>query len=241
MKKFQQIRAQAEKRKGGPKIMGSLLTAPMKPVKLAEIGDDRFLAQITRCVFNAGFHWRVITQKWPGFEDAFHAFDLGQLLTKSPDQWEKYIEDERIVRNWQKIQTVFVNAGMIADVSEKHGSFGQFFADWPVSDQIGLLQFLKKNGARLGGQTAQYFIRFMGKDSFITSSDVITALRANGVQIAEKPTSQRDMRRIQDAFNHWHDETGLPYSHISRILSFTVGDNIPAEVLKEYRGSAVTH
>lgn len=30
--------------------------------------------------------------------------------------------------------------------------------------------------------------------------------------------------QAQQAFNDWHKETGLPYSHLSRILSYSVGD-----------------
>jgi len=234
MKKFARIREVAEKRKGGNKQLEKLLVAPISNKELIKIPDARYLAQMTRCVFNAGFHWRVVTTKWPDFELAFHGFDLGELLTKSPDEWEAYVEDTRIIRNWQKIQTVFHNAAMIDSIAEEHGSFGQFFADWPVQDQVGLMIYLKKEGSRLGGQTCQYFMRFIGKDSFITSGDTITALIANGIDISEKPTSQRDLRRIQEAFNHWQDESGLPMTSISRILSYTVGDNVPVDVLEGY-------
>ena len=236
MKKFARIQELAEKRKGGAKELAKLLVKPTSQARLSTITDDRYLAQMTRCVFNAGFHWRVISTKWPGFEEAFHGFDLGQLLTKSPEEWEAYVQDTRIVRNWQKIQTVFHNAAMIDEICEEHGSFGKFFAEWPVSDQIGLMKLLKKEGSRLGGHTCQWFIRFSGKDSFLTSGDVVTALIAHGVDISEKASSQRDLRKIQDAFNHWHDETGLPITHISRIICFTTGDNVPVDVLQGYQG-----
>lgn len=236
MKKFKLIQELAQKRKGGAEKLASVLPHPVSVGKLAKITDDRYLAQLTRCVFNAGFHWRVISQKWPDFEQAFHGFDLGQLLTMSPDEWEEYVQDTRIVRNWQKIQTVFHNAAMVDEIAEEYGSFGKFFADWPVTDQVGLMQYFKKNGSRLGGRTCQWFIRFSGKDSFITSGDVVTALIANGLDISDNPTSQRDFKKIQEAFNHWHEETGLPMTHISRILSFSVGDNVPVDVLQGYHG-----
>ena len=237
MKKFKLIREAAEKRKGGKQELSRLLVAPLTTEQLKTIPDDRYLAQMTRCVFNAGFHWRVITAKWDGFEEAFHGFDLGALLTKSPDEWEAYQSDERIVRNWQKIQTVFQNAAMIDQIAEDSGSFGEFIGQWPVSDQVGLMKYLKKEGARLGGRTCQWFIRFIGKDGFLSTGDVVTALIANGVDINENPTSQRDMQRIQDAFNHWHDESGLAYADISRILSYTVGDNVPVDVIEGYHGT----
>ncbi len=237
MKKFKLIQEAAQKRKGGRKELNRLLVEPLTAAQLKTITDDRYLAQMTRCVFNAGFHWRVITSKWSGFEEAFHGFDLGALLTKSPDEWEAYQADTRIVRNWQKIQTVFQNAALVDQLAEEHGSFGAFIGHWPASDQVGLMKLLKKEGARLGGKTSQWFIRFIGKDGFLASDDVVTALIANGIDINENPTSQRDMQRIQDAFNHWHDETGLAYSQLSRILSYSVGDNVPVDVLEGYHGS----
>ncbi len=237
MNKFKRIKESAEKRKGGPAELARLLTIPATESELREVSDDRYLAQLTRCVFNAGFHWRVITAKWSGFEEAFHGFDLGALLTKSPDEWESYVEDTRIIRNWQKIETVFKNALMVDEVVAEHGSFGEFFADWPVTDQVGLMKYLHKNGARLGGKTAQWFLRFTGKDSFILTGDVISALIANGVDTNEKATSQRDLKNIQNAFNHWQQETGLPITHLSKILSYSVGDNVPVDVLEGYQGS----
>jgi 3-methyladenine DNA glycosylase Tag len=237
MKKFKFIQEAATKRKGGEKELARLLGKSATERELASIDDERYLAQLTRCVFNAGFHWRVITAKWDGFEEAFHGFDLGKLLTKSPDEWEAYVEDTRIIRNWQKIQTVFHNAAMIDDIAQEHGSFAKFFAEWPVSDQVGLMKFLHKEGSRLGGKTAQWFIRFTGKDSFMLTGDVITALIANGLDITDKATSQRDLKRIQETFNDWHAETGLPYTHMSKMLSYSVGDNVAVDVLEGYQGS----
>ncbi|MFT6407918.1 MAG: 3-methyladenine DNA glycosylase Tag [Arenicella sp.] len=237
MKKFKFIQEAVSKRKGGSKQLDRLLNASATPRQLASIPDERYLAQMTRCVFNAGFHWRVISAKWDGFEEAFHAFDLGQLLTKSPEEWEAYVEDTRIIRNWQKIQTVFHNAAMLDDIATEHGSFAQFFAEWPSNDQVGLMKYLHTNGSRLGGKTAQWFIRFTGKDGFILSGDVITALIANGVDITDKASSQRDLKRVQEAFNEWQQQTGMPLTHLSKILSYSVGDNVPVDVLEGYQGS----
>jgi hypothetical protein len=54
--------------------------------------------------------------------------------------------------------------------------------------------------------------------------------------VAENPTSKRDLARIQEQMNAWAEETGLPYRHLSRILSMSIGENHPPEVLKEYMG-----
>jgi len=85
-----------------------------------------------------------------------------------------------------------------------------------------LLDLMKKQGSRLGGNTGQYALRFIGKDGFILSADVTNALMREGV-VAKIPSSKKDMAAVQGAFNQWHEETGRPYSHLSRILAMSVG------------------
>lgn len=209
--------------KGGEEAVRAGLPALVDPEDLKAIGDDRFLSEITRCIFKAGFVWRVIERKWPGFEAAFDGFVPLYWQQVPPEVLEQLAQDERIVRNMQKIRTVPENARMIVDASNQYGGFGQFLAQWPSSDQAGLLIWLKKHGDRLGGASAQYFLRRMGWDGFILSSDVVTALRREELLDAT-PGSKKALMQAQDAFNAWHEETGMPYSHLSRILSFTVGE-----------------
>lgn len=225
MIKFQEVQERAEQRKGGGAAVKKLLPKVASKKKLIALGDDRYLAMMTKCINQAGFSWKVIENKWPEFEVAFFGFDLRKLGLLSAEQWEAYASDRRVVRNWQKIKALQENVFFVQEESRKHGSFGTFIADWPPSDQIGLMAYMKKHGSRLGGQSALWFLRNTGKDCFILSRDVMVTLRGGGLDIAEQPSSQRDLRQVQAQFNKWHEETGLPYSHLSRIAACSVGEN----------------
>ena len=225
MKKFDKIWQQAEKRKGGAAALKKLLPKVASKKKLAATGDDRFLAMMTKAINQAGFSWKVIENKWPQFEEAFFGFNPNKLGLLSPEQWEAYTSDRRVVRNWQKIKALQENVFFVQEESRKHGGFGKFLADWPADDQIGLMAHFKKHGSRLGGQSALWFLRTMGKDCFILSKDVVLTLKHAGLDIADNPTSQKDLRQVQQAFNTWHVETGLPYSHLSRIAACSIGEN----------------
>ncbi|MEC7377944.1 MAG: DNA-3-methyladenine glycosylase I, partial [Pseudomonadota bacterium] len=158
----------------------------------------------------------------PQFEAAFEGFVPLYWQQVAPEVLEQLAGDERIVRNAQKIRTVPENARMIVDAAREYGSFGQFLAQWPSSDQAGLLIWLKRHGERLGGNSAQYFLRRVGWDGFILSRDVIAGLQREELLDAS-PASKKGLMQAQQAFNRWHEESGLPYSHLSRILSMTVG------------------
>jgi len=224
-KSFSAIQQRAEQRKGGPAKLKKLLPDVASKAQLKKLGDDRYLAMMTKCINQAGFSWKVIENKWPEFEEAFHGFNPRTLGLLSPEQWEAYTSDRRVVRNWQKIKALQENVFFVQDIARAHGSFGAWLADWPIEDQVGLMTHLKKQGSRLGGQTALWFLRRVGKDCFICARDVVTMLRSIGLDIAEQPSSKRDLLKVQAQFLEWHEETGLPLSHLSRIVACSVGEN----------------
>jgi len=202
------------------------LEAMMPIMKTADeikaIPDDRILAMMTQGVFQAGFSWKVIDAKWPGFEEAFEGFVPVRWKFMSDEDLDTLVKDTRIVRNGQKIVSVRDNAIMLCDLEDEYGSAAACFADWPQDDIIGLLDMLKKRGGRLGGGTGQYLLRRMGKDGWVYSSDVVKALIREGV-VDKMPTSKTANKAVQAVFNEWAAESGRPFSHISLMLAFSVG------------------
>ena len=129
------------------------------------------------------------------------------------------------MRNGAKIMSVRDNAAFIQEISSEHGSFGKFLSNWPSSNEVGLLDLLAKRGSRLGGNTGQMLLRFLGFDGFVTSKDVVACLREAGLDIAEEVKSKGDLAKVQAQFNAWAKETGLPYAHLSRICAVSIGEN----------------
>jgi 3-methyladenine DNA glycosylase Tag len=230
---FKRIRERAARRKGGEKVLASLL--PKKPDlrALAKLGDDRVLSEMACRVFSAGFVWNVIDKKWPGFEEAFLEFNPRRLLFQPAEFWERLATDKRIVRNPQKIRSVRDNAKFVTEIAAEHGSFGKFLADWPADDQVGLQEILAKRGSRLGGYSGQYLLRFLGWDAFVLSESVLLCLRDSGVPLSDSGTSKKDLRAAQARLNAWRAESGLPMTHVSRICALSIGENHPVARLKE--------
>lgn len=221
MRTFAEIRTIASERKGGEAALDDLIGVADNGVDLAALPDALYLEEMTRRVFQSGFSWKVIETKWPGFREAFRGFDVHACAFMDPDWFDELTRDKRIVRNPQKIRSVPDNAKFILDIAEQHGSFGRMLADWPASDYVGLLDLLKKRGSRLGGATGQYFLRFVGRDGFILSRDVVGRLIAEGV-VTKPPSSQKDMKAVQAAFSAWAQESGRSFRDISRTLALSI-------------------
>jgi len=224
MRSFAEIHAEAAARKGGEAALEILIGEHRSktPAELAAIPDDRWLAQMAKCVFQAGFSWKVIDNKWPGFEAAFHGFAPALNAAISDEEFDAHLKDTGIVRNARKILAVRDNAAFLVDLAHEHGGAAAFFAAWPDDDFIGLLEVMKKRAARLSGETAMRLFRHMGKPSFITTRDVTAALIAAGV-VDRPPSGRKDLQAVQAAFNAWSRESGRDLTAMSRVLALSTG------------------
>lgn len=221
MDEFAEIEAQAAGRKGGAEALEALLPSCKSADELASIPDDRFLSEMTKRIFQAGFVWRVVEQRWPAFEAAFDGFQPGPVAMLDDEALDAMMSNTGLIRNYKKLESARRNAAFVQEVAREHGSFGRFVADWPVEDIIGLWQLLKKRATRLGGSSGPYMLRFMGKDTFILSNDVVKALIGQGV-VDKEPTSQKALQAVQAAFNQWRGQSGRPLCQLSRILACSV-------------------
>lgn len=221
MESFKTIYARAAKRHGGETALEATLWKPKSAAALKKIPDDRWLAEMTKSVFQAGFVWKVIEAKWPGFEEAFDHFDPHRVAFYSGEDLGRLASDARIVRNGAKIKATVENARLVVELAKEHGSAGAFFAASKPEDYVELLEVLKKRGARLSGFSAQYFLRHQGVDSFILSPSVTAALIKAKV-IDKPPTSRKALVAVQGAFNQWRKESGRSLTEISRTLAMSI-------------------
>ncbi|MFZ5670501.1 MAG: DNA-3-methyladenine glycosylase I [Pseudomonadota bacterium] len=218
---FAEIRARAAARKGGEAALSALLPQMKSAAELAEIPDDRWLSMMSRCIFQSGFSWSVVDRKWPGTEEAFWGFSPARCRAMSDEEFDALLKDGRIIRNAAKVRAVQNNAAFIMDLAAEHGSAAKVLADWPADDYIGLLDLLKQRGDRLGGGAGMMALRFMGRDGWVTSPDMVKALAREGV-IDGAPDTKTSRKAIQAAFDQWSAESGAPFAHISRILAMSV-------------------
>lgn len=221
MKSFKWMYEHVQAHKSGEDVE-LLLPQAKSQSELVLLPDDRILSDMVRRVFRAGLKHSLVDSKWPAFEEAFFRFDPEKICLMSDEQLENMMQNEKLIRHWGKIKSVRINANMMQEQAEKQGSFARFIADWPSEDIIGLWAYLKKHGNQLGGNSGPYFLRMIGKDTFILTDDVVAGLKAQGV-IEKKPTAKRDLQKVQDCFNAWQQESGRPLCQISRLLSYTVG------------------
>jgi len=228
LEKFDSLYQRAAERKGGVAILNLLLGENQQDKLVADLGDDRILSAFTKKVFQSGFIWRVVENKWANFEELFFDFDLTKVLMMPEEMQERKAADARIIRNFKKVKTIQANAQMMFEQAQgnksEYKSFAEFIANWPSNNIIGLWDYLKKEGQRLGGNTGPYALRAIGKDTFLLTRDIEAYFRANKI-IDGGLQSKKSLTAIQSSFNQWQSECDLSLTQLSRLVAFATGDN----------------
>lgn len=96
------------------------------PDRVRPANDDGYFEQLTKAVFQAGFSWPVIRQKWPNFVAGFDNFNVDAVAAYDAPDIERLLADAGIVRNGRKIQATVANARAIQELRRQHGSFAGY-------------------------------------------------------------------------------------------------------------------
>jgi 3-methyladenine DNA glycosylase Tag len=218
MTPFKTILAEAERRNGGEAGLAALLPVVKSPAELAAVPDDRYLSAMSLRIFRAGLKHEPVDGKWPAFEEVFHRFEPRRVRAMSDEAMERLMEDRRLIRHWGKLKSVRTNAAAMVDIAEEHGSMGRYLADWPGEKVGALWDDLAKRFSQVGGNSAAYFLRMVGKDSFILTPYVVSGLNKWGGFTGE-PKNKAARAKVEAALLAWAKEAKRPLSQISMILA----------------------
>ncbi|CAH8770769.1 DNA-3-methyladenine glycosylase I [Paenibacillus dendritiformis] len=144
--------------------------------------DDRILFEML-CLegAQAGLSWWTILQKRENYRKAFDHFDAEKIVHYTDEKLQSLLNNQGIVRNKLKIQSVVTNAKTFLTIQKEYGSFSGYiwnFVDnnpivnrWetvqevPVSNEISdhMSKKLKKDGFSFVGSTICYsFMQAVG-------------------------------------------------------------------------------
>lgn len=218
MHTFSEIYDLAIAKQGSIEALEKRLPKILSSKALTKKTMNEYLASMSWRIFAAGLSRQVIDNKWDDIFKAYHEFDIEYLANLSDEELEAYMQDERVIRHWGKIIALRHNAQTLYELQKQGVNFGEYLANWDVSDTLGLWQDLTKQFKQLGGNSGPYFLRIVGKDTFMFSSDVIQGLK-QFANIYDEIKYKNTKLVAQEAFNTWHDESKIPMAHISMTIA----------------------
>jgi 3-methyladenine DNA glycosylase Tag len=120
------------------------------PPQKKPANDNGYFEELTKAVFQAGFSWQVIQDKWPNFQRAFDGFDIAAVAGYGEPDMERLASDPSIVRNRRKIEATVHNARVMWELIQKHGSFHAYLRSLDGLDYAGRRKELSDRFKNLG-------------------------------------------------------------------------------------------
>ncbi|MHA1487061.1 MAG: DNA-3-methyladenine glycosylase I, partial [Promethearchaeota archaeon] len=99
--------------------------------------DDKMLYELLILEgMQAGLSWNTVLQKRDNFRKAFDNFDYNKIVRYKENKIENLMQNEGIIRNRLKIQSVITNAKSFITVQEEFGSFNNYIWDFVKNKSV---------------------------------------------------------------------------------------------------------
>lgn len=126
--------------------------------------DDKYFENLTRCIFQGGLNWVMITNKWSNFKAAFDDFDIEKVANYGIEDQERLQNDAGIIRNKQKIMATIKNAEEFRRIAKEYGSFQKWLDVLDKSKNYQyVIKLLSSRFNRVGPSTASIFLWSVGE------------------------------------------------------------------------------
>ncbi len=137
-------------------------------------GDRDLFEKVSLEGFQAGLSWITILRRRENFRQAFAHFDFNTVAEFTPNDVERLMADEGIIRNRAKIESTISNARVVAQMVEQSaGAFSDLMWSFQPAkkssrfthleqiptqtpESVAMSKELKKRGMRFVGPTTMY-------------------------------------------------------------------------------------
>jgi len=127
--------------------------------------DKGYFELLSKAVFNAGFSYKVVRNKWEGTMEVFHEFEPKILSKWTVDEISDALESPKIIRNSKKVTAIVSNAKVFLEIVKKHKSFENFLNSFRDKCYEEKQKILSKQFKWLGPTGAHFFLWSVGEDA----------------------------------------------------------------------------
>ncbi len=113
-------------------------------------------------IFQAGLSWLLVLKKRPAIVEAFENFDVDRVANYHAKDIKRLLNDERIIRNRLKIESIIHNANRIREFRDTHETFAHWIAEHHPKPKNEWVKIFKKNFKFMGGEICGEFLMSIG-------------------------------------------------------------------------------
>lgn len=107
-------------------------------------------------------NWKVVNAKWDGISEAFDDFDPQKVAAFGPDDVDRLMSNEAVIRSRPKIEAVIDNAQTLLDLDAEYKGFRKYLRSQGSYDA--LTADLQKRFHYIGATGAYTFLYMVGEE-----------------------------------------------------------------------------
>jgi len=119
--------------------------------------DSDYFDRMSKAIFTAGLNWKMVENKWPAFQKAFHEFSPTKVAKLTEKDVNSLMKNQEIVRNEKKIRATVENAKTILAIEKEFGSI-KGYIDSFKGGEVRLQKELQDRFKHVGPSTARMFL-----------------------------------------------------------------------------------
>jgi DNA-3-methyladenine glycosylase I len=113
-------------------------------------------------IFQAGLSWLLVLKKRSATVDAFDGFDVDRVANYKAKDIKRLLNNEGIIRNRLKINSIIENAKRIQNIRETHNIFAEWIASHHPLPKSEWVKVCKKEFKFMGGEIVGEFLMSIG-------------------------------------------------------------------------------
>ena len=141
------------------------MTQKMIPPQQKPKDEKGYFEILSKAVFNAGFSWKVVRNKWKGMKEVFEDFDPKILSKWTVDEISDALESPKIIRNSKKVQAIVSNSKTFLELVDKFESFDNYLESFRDKSCEERQKILSKQFKWLGPTGSHFFLWSIGEDA----------------------------------------------------------------------------
>ncbi|UOO92323.1 DNA-3-methyladenine glycosylase I [Vitreoscilla stercoraria] len=124
--------------------------------------DDELFARLVLEINQAGLSWSTILNKWDGFYQAYHDFEISKVAAFDAQDVARLLQDASIVRNRLKVHAAIYNAQQIVLLQQEYGSFKAWLEHHHPLAKSEWVKVFKQQFKFVGGEIVSEFLMSTG-------------------------------------------------------------------------------
>ena len=132
------------------------------PEQIVPQSLNDYLEVMTKAVFQSGLSWKVVSNKWPGFQAGFQGFDVAAVATMDESEIDTLAIDPAIVRNRPKIVATVHNAQRLIELDDEYDGIRNYLRSH--GDFYDVLKDVRKQFKYMGDTGTYYWLYVLGEE-----------------------------------------------------------------------------